>query len=545
MKEKTAKTATNRGRRTSNSNKFSSKAPNIKASYSSEEHTKNDWRWYAKNAQILKDVASIPFNDIVGTSLDQLVSGSKLILSPNLRTMPGIMTIDTLLVPGVASQPTDAVNVAAQSIYSYIRNTNSGATNYDPADIMMYILAMDQLYAMHNWLKRVYGEVMQYSLINRYIPNALVEAEGFDFKNIVANLSNFRYFINELGLQIASRAVPDNMDYLVKHSWMFSNVFKDGESDKAQYYMYRPAGFYIFNEVSGTAGKLVFKQLPAGNLSYATITTYVEQFISAIMGSQDFGTMSGDIIKAYGTNRLFKVEQIDENYATVPTKSAEAQMQIHNATIFPHLSLANYTGLDITQDPSINSGAVVFQPRFTITAKGCGAGWEAGRILDTYIQSPTPEDVIEMVTGVAFASNYSADLYSYQVDVCGSTLYVGMNIYKFRIEDETGDMSLVNYPYCTFMNCGGTEVSYGYFSHMETGYTIAHLESMLAKFDWHPIIYIIRDTYDGGVDHAPINIMGFSGDVDVYTIVDKWIVQKMHKVALLSLFDIPMSLTRG
>lgn len=130
----------------------------------------NDWRWYANNQQLLKDFANFPYGAPVGRTVPGYYptanSGS---------AVPGLCTIELVPSIGVSKNENSAINVSARNIYSYVRHRNSGSTNYEAPDLMIYLMAMDSIYSFLSWMKRLYGLMMDYTPYNRYYPKLLAE----------------------------------------------------------------------------------------------------------------------------------------------------------------------------------------------------------------------------------------------------------------------------------------------------------------------------------------------------------------------------------
>lgn len=150
----------------------------------------NDISWYAKTPQLLRDAASLSFNNALGAVVQEFntqynVSGEvNVTLASTINRLPGIIRFRYAPVPGVANDYTSPVNLAAQNQYTFIRHANSGAKNYDAPDLMLYFMAINSIYNMINLGKRAYGLAMTYDQRNYYLPKGIVEAAGFDPKRL-------------------------------------------------------------------------------------------------------------------------------------------------------------------------------------------------------------------------------------------------------------------------------------------------------------------------------------------------------------------------
>lgn len=168
---------------------------------------KNDWQYYAVTEQIAKDIGSIPYNKLPGASvkLEAIVNGEKSALS----YMPqSVCVLRYLTTCGRATERTSGINMAAVQLYTFVRHANSGARNYEAADLMMYILAMRDIYAEYFELKRVIGLAMSYTYTNKNLPDLLIQACGVDPIDLRRNLAQYRGRLNVLAEKINSWAVP-------------------------------------------------------------------------------------------------------------------------------------------------------------------------------------------------------------------------------------------------------------------------------------------------------------------------------------------------
>ena len=336
----------------------------------------NDVRWYAANPQLIKDTASYPFQFPLGTKHN--LGGDDKYISAS--SVPGVCAIHWDPSIGMADDEIDAVNIAMRNIYSFIRHANSGKTNYEAPDLMLYLLAMSDILGYHAALKRIYGVAMTYSHTNRYVPKAIVEALGVDYEDIQMHLCELRGYINTFAVRIGSFCVPASMPYIARHVWMNSHIYVDSDQDKPQIYTYVQDHFFRFGLDDTPAGKLFFegfsprqiKQIgsfddtaaPTKGLRFDELAAFGNSLLAPIIASEDFGIMSGDILKAYTPAEVYRVELIPENYVVMAEYSEEVLDQINNATLFGINSDNIGVGDDmaITQTTGLNQGYLVEKP---------------------------------------------------------------------------------------------------------------------------------------------------------------------------------------
>lgn len=323
----------------------------------------NDWKWYAQNEQLLRDTASYSYNTPLGSIVRRTVTGDQPV---DYAGVPGVMAIYTTPAYGNSNSAVSPLNVAIRNIYSFVRHANSGHTNYDAPDLGIYMMAMDNIYSFMAYLRRIYGVVMTYSYTNKYYPVAVTNAMGVDFEDVHTHLADFRAMINSFAVKVGSMCIPSSMSVFARHMWMYEGYYTDTDQNKAQTYLYVPTGFYAYRMrnklveegVYDTSGMLYYKPLTPfgalseqsrstpGNTNYASqevanmrllrvedLHQYGEALLEPVLRSEDMNIMSGDILKAFGSNGIYMIPMIPESYVVVPTYSREVLDQINNCTL--------------------------------------------------------------------------------------------------------------------------------------------------------------------------------------------------------------------
>lgn len=503
------------------------------------DHDKyNDVSWYTKNQQMLVDSASLSYNQPLGSPVlfNTIFDSAQadITLSNGVRSIPGLMALNLVPTIGVSTDSSSPANLAAQNIYSFVRYMNSGSKNYDQADLMLMLLAMDNLYSFWNFCKRAYGVMSTYSQQNWYLPKALFAAMNLDFEDFREHISDFRAWLNQIAAEISSFCVPATMSYFVRHSWLYSNIYKDSDSQKAQLYMFNPAFFYKYEETESQYGGSLVPQYFCENnttpFTFETLKTYYRNLMDGVAYSEDIGVMSGDILKAYGESKLFTLSKVDPDYTVAPVYMEEVLNQIHNSTLHPIFagnSLAGNTYLNsynITQQAStgflvsnpyvstptlVRKGAMINMPWDNVTP----ANTMVGTRLTATVNATTPSG--ETLPGARFAAVGSEfvcrrTVYYWSKPVSGSG---EMTLQKQSLQDiyTIKDITFANEP------------------------TILREISLLSQFDWHPL------TMTGHYNSAKTQIVldGYVGDVNNYTVQSGNVINLLHLTAIMSEFDIP------
>lgn len=535
----------------------------------------NDWQWYAQNAQLVKDYASYPFGRALGTRLSIADAQSLLNASGgvniNNQAMPGLMVY--YYQPGVG-QPTDAnapINIASRNIYSYVRHANSGHTNYDAPDLMLYMLAMDSVYMYHSFLKRIVGLLYDYSTLNRYYPESLIRAMGVDFDDISHHITDLRGFVNQYAVKMGSMCVPNSMSYMARHVWMTEGIYTDGTASKSQTYMYVPCSFYQFELDSESKGQLSMSHFSYPHLGYITMSQNLKKYadlvqfgnslLDPILSSEDMAIMSGDILKAFGDSGVVKVSGISEGYMILPTYNQEVLSQMENCTVIgqgPSL---------VTQNADINGGFLQVPNSAFKIAFNVPTGFNAGdgetlspgvantitaaingrKVLNFHHSDVTPEEVM-----VATRLTNIVDIASSTVNFFGSNGVgqLSMNVSTAASEVVTAAIAFQYTWNSNVMTLTGVNVGSLFTIPVTTsanayGPTQVYINTLgvLSTFDWHHQVTPVTMKWVSTSDNYTYGGTAFCGmpmqDVDNYTIIDRNNLYNMTQTALLSEFSVP------
>lgn len=413
---------------------------------------KNDWRWYAKDSALVKSAANYSFNNATGLKVPV---PRDIDMAPGADVFPGVASINVQLVYGLSTSRTSALNIAADSLYSYVRKANSGSANYDPQDMMLYFMAVDNAIAYWQVLRRCYGIMNRYVLQNRYTPRAIVNSMGFDFDDLISNQAQFLWYINQYANRMKYFAIPSSMPIITRHNWLFANVFKDDDNDKAQYFLYNPDGFYRYNETGSEKGGFMeyIGRWPGdgattyhdtaqelSGFKFTDIVNYGNQMLDALFASQDIGIINGDIKKAYTDAQLYIIPETPMDFAIEIVYDADAILQLHNAKLVRHqLSSADYdpaviNSNNITQDP--NTLTLLFNPYCTSPMNGVGFD---NTLIDMRDEVPTPEQVMEYTRfTVLLSGEYSTTTTKYYLDSCDSAIIRRISLWYYDYSS-TGD----------------------------------------------------------------------------------------------------------
>lgn len=524
--------------------------------------TENDAAWYAQNPQLMRDYASFPYGLPLGSGLEAYNTP----YGP--KNIAGVMRIKFAPTITISSTQTDAVNTAMRNIYTFVRHVNSGHTNYDAPDLMMYLLAMDSVYMYAEFMRRIVGFALAYTPTNRYYPRVLIQANDVDFEDVQAHLPQLRGYVNQFAVKAGSMCVPNSMPYMARHSWLAATYFLDSQTDKAQTYIFVPGKYNLAvpNTAAPTMLQLTGITPASGSLAKVSdLISFGEKLLTPILTSEDFNVMSGDILKAFGVDGIVKMMGVPDGYMVMPTYSPEVLSQIENATIsgdnfngaiaqgtginegYLHPSYTAYASIQVYGDPPSNPGTENTWTSMANTLAGAN-------IVNMHHGGVTPEETMVATrlraiyanagaTGlpISFAENTpTGDMFNVSISMtlvaCGSEVAYGAKIYQLAVV--SGATDIIEYPISTLLTVGYMPGQTVYPVYAAQYYS--NVLCALASFDWAPMVIPgFAACSATGENSAMRRAQGSTLDEDNFTVLSAGNIQQLHDVALLSEFSVP------
>lgn len=497
--------------------------------------SKNDYATYALSEQIAKDIASIPYNAIPGLNqtfkLFARVGGAQEYGVEIDWDSSHFMRLDYVRGPVTRGRNSvnSGINYAGLQTYTFIRHKNSGAKNYEPADVTIYIKAMEEVYSLVAEARRAIAFANFYEFNTRVLPKQVITGLlGLDFDDIVANVAQYRGRLNKLIVQVNQFAMPSNFDVFKRVAFVASNVFMDSDSFRGQYYAYVMKAYRVFDPTSSeTGGSLqarAFTITPQRKLS--VILDAIQECIDALISDTDIGTISGDILHAYEQSHLYVLQQVLETDVLVPIFDEDALAQIENMTtlqIYGSPSTAGFTSpssaftaaelqtLTITQE----NGLITWKPIITYSA-GTNVIALDQYVFNSHKDNPDYKDNLEwtrlMNTG-SFTSTTDLALAS-----SGLEIIVGAFIADVQVAAEGGQLE---YKYDTYFRQAVVVATSG------TTYALTFADVEMENFDWHPIQYLVKGT------SSPFAItdLRVRGDLKKYTVIEVGTISNINESA--------------
>lgn len=539
----------------------------------------NDASWYCTDPQVLNDVARIPYSLPVGYPLVRNGKASAGLLTAQFDdAIPGIAAMEIIPTLGNAEYANDAVNVAGNGFYTFLRHLNSGSRNYDPVDSLIYVMSMDSVYYMIAWATRLYATLSLYAQGNRYLPDALLLAQGVDYVDFRKNMAQFRAELNQAIRKISTLVIPSIMPIFKRHSWLFSNYFIEGESIKDQIYLFKPLAWYKFGLDSEGAGMLSTFYLQgthtlgtrSGLIGVDDLLDIINTMIDPIFADEDFNIMSGDILKAYGEANVMKLGLIPDELPIGLAFDEKVLLQFKNAKPIEVRTRSNGDGIMGRHFYDNMFDVVQSEGKQYLQVKRNPAALYVARDFGGYSYSTNGEKIEENLVVQAMFNQYSkAILLSSphatvepEENMENTRLTLALDV-EYDDSDENPQHIRVNHMYfgsewpnCVKYWCMHKDKTLGVNTMFERKFdsvmvmstydptsTTAAATSYLpirSAFKYAPEITMIVNDTESQTSDPTVQESGRSlFEVDNYTLVDPEVVSMLHNAATLGEYNIP------
>lgn len=533
-----SKNKEDRAKRNDGSSKYSDKNGEYVSSFSG---TENDPSWYNRNKQLLNDVSKISFYTQTGKSYNFDEKYAKDL------NVPTTMVFETVPTPGFSDDSVSGVSLAAQGVFSYMRKNLSTVANYSSADVGMYIMAIDNIYAYYSHLMRLFGIANIYSSDNMTFPTSLFcSLMGFRgqssadratymsvWKDFIGNLNNYRSRFNNLIYKASALYLPTDFTIVARHSWLYGSIFFDSRSRKAQMYAHIPRGTYVLNETkydTGTALEWVDKWEDDKPSDYASYIDMLDMdrmlnrfdwMIERVRNSDSMLRIAADMRRAFEDRQFWKLAYCDEGYVCNITHSDEVLSQINNIGFVDWWDSAYFVAngvdsRDVTQN--VDDNTIIFDPFIFTDSPDIPRDYadyisQRKVILNAHWDDPTVDDIAVMTRniptfGISTAPlNHSAlHIYGMGADIITSAiLYAGIvSKYNWTVVQMTGD-------------------------------NVADFNLLTAwtSFDWAPALNINAQDPQAPSQTHPLQ------EWDNYVPVDPEVIRRIHDNIIISMWSIP------
>lgn len=309
--------------------------------------------WYAMDKQAIENMASFPWNNVVGDKVGNTAD-----------SVPGIVVFPVWHGPATADNSKwNNLTRAANAYFQYMAQGFTGGVNFEAPDLLFSALAAESLMSFMIEGKRAVGMLDYYLQDNKYYAEPIVTGLGFSYKDLIANRKEFISQYNIRVAQINSTiAVPKGFKIGDRWNYLSSWIFSDTESPSySTLFAYRVGAILKYEGTAFTTGtSLSWKRLDMDvPMSVATFFNIVDELISALTGD-DQREMFGALRRVYSDSDLKKMTPMEDDFATTIVRNDIVSASIHNADII---------GLALTYDTKEIEGVLTLYP-FTQDAEG-------------------------------------------------------------------------------------------------------------------------------------------------------------------------------
>lgn len=476
----------------------------------------NDLSWYTRNPFLTQASATIPFPNRPGMRIPmRMTSGANTVME-----YYGTGVIDWLPSFGSSSLNTDPASVAGKEIYAKVRAAFSGSLDADAPDYIIYLGALDSIFAYIAYLKRIYRLLVAWSPNNYVTPDGILESLNFSSAEIAAlraNRTQLWQYINELVLQSRKFTCPAEMDLMRRHYWLSDNVYTDAPTINSQFYIFNMIGAYHYTPLPSidspdiNAPGLQTYMLPNMNFTSTRDVTpdglykFGLSMIQKLVEWDDSYTINGYLKKAYDGAPLFIVEEIPADQSIEPIYNEEVLTQIENAKFLPSGNniLSGASSMLNTVQQNVSTNAISCTPQYKPTTMPANYNADsflslrsdlpsAGEVVIATRLSPTftfEDDTIVVGGGTEIPVAFRLVAANNVFTTSNLTGWTGVVIPSLILDAATDDLQL----------------------------------SRLSWFSWHPIF----PSFTGG----SFNVYG---DVHNFTVVSNDTLNNIHRVCVLS-----------
>lgn len=315
----------------------------------------NDLSWYSNYPELIQGMSGANFSidDSIEFTMDRTHTS---------ESKPLIATHTIALTNGSSEK---IRHMAIQKIYESTRRANSGNVNSTEVNYNDYYIIIRNIVALASELRRGFRLTNKYTSANLAVPNLYLTALGLDAQDFLDNAANIRTYLNQLAQRLEVY-VPLNLPIIERTEWMFSHLFADSNDAKAQPHAF-VLGNYLHYDVSNQTWAVktnsVFTLLKSTD-----IINLIEDEIVALSTKVPAGIIAGDMLKAFGADKLYHFGYTEENDQIKMEYSEEVLTQIQNeVSLGTSMSLQASTDrfgntyMDITMSavPGVSTGSAM------------------------------------------------------------------------------------------------------------------------------------------------------------------------------------------
>lgn len=308
-----------------------------KNSKSSDSHISgNDFAWWNKYPEILKDVANYKCNWLAGTPLN---------VKDVSVYVPGAFRFKVHNMYGFDASATDPFNMEIRKLYLRMFNKYRGISSYTVADLGITLISTVEVFILAVKLARIYGVIKTYDMLNHNLPDTICSALGLSSNQadyIRSHLSDYRSNLNVLIQKAQSICMPADMSILKDKLSLFGNVYLDHNGKRAQAIIFDCYEYGIFYPVALQSGGCVkfetksmnevidFTYNTGTSSSGTTMFPVLDKMLNSLLENEIVNKQFGDLSAVFGLDQLVTISPIAEDYTVVPVYSESILHKMHN-----------------------------------------------------------------------------------------------------------------------------------------------------------------------------------------------------------------------
>lgn len=527
----------------------------------------NDISWHQPNSTMYGDVTQLPVTVPIGQPIRirHLIPevGDKYDFVDIISQ--GIMVSYFIPTLGQAVDGNSPVNIAATKLFQFLRKNKSGKETYQPADVSITFGALDSAYMFYEYICKIYGMMNYVDLMNWYTPETLVAAHGANYKDLKANLGNFKYYIDHYAYELEGFYVPKGFHLIDRHTFMTGQLFYDSDTASAQIYSFIPSHLWRYDEMDsskpGSSLKLVQLLDPAtqnarpvnvNNLyTLQQLIQLGDSLLTPLKESESIRNITSDILTVFSANDAYSVGEIPNNYKLAPVYDKKLLMMLENTYYYGGNSVSGTYEQHISIGKSyLKSTLKIGNDISNFPANMSKIKWEGIQadkyLLNFHWNNPSAEDIMYASRGAGFGFS-TPDNGDYMAEQLlrthGSEVFTHFAITNYIYQNHNPYLpkSVVSTIFNSLMfreTLRDTSAPSNLYENFNNVISVTNRLVQLSKFDWHPRVAFAHymDLVEAG--EARVQVSDQAMDLDVFIQITEEQLQMLNEVSLLGLLDI-------
>lgn len=272
--------------------------------------------------------------------------------------IPGFINYELMSTPGYASTGgyINISNNVANNLFTKVRMNKNGTAPYTKADLVMYLMTMDELYSEWFELRRAVGVMNLPHPVNGYTPHDFLTALNFGGPNDGDDIANYITKLNYLSTMINQWPIPTDFKMVQRHADMLSAIYTDSQDMRCQYFAFSKYGYRKWDDTAESGTVLTFTRYATKKIMERL--NLLEENLILFQKSESAALIRADIITAYSDKGSYRLPSVDTNYVTPVVFDSVINMQVQNMDI---IGQVQDNTLSISEN--VDKNALLFEPQ--------------------------------------------------------------------------------------------------------------------------------------------------------------------------------------